>query len=233
MEDKLNDKKQKEYLFDQEKTKYNLKKYFETEKANLYSFGATVNQVFEAYTFAETIRWYQKNGWQAKIINPPKKDFTLKFSTRGKPSSYSYAVCEKDTKKCQIRHGLRVNTRSYRHNNKHPANICCDIVIIKDVQLDYFSTDDAIANEWLIAFGEVKHMWAYAELLAGFIGMVHELQPERLKRIRTIKQSKIPQIHMSSFLNVSGELWSTAKGLKETIKKRKYDIDIYCHSEKI
>ncbi|MFA7654339.1 MAG: hypothetical protein WCX97_04910 [Candidatus Magasanikbacteria bacterium] len=232
MEDKLNDKKQKEYLFDQEKARNNLKKYFETEKADLYSFGTTVNQVFEAYTFAETIQWYQKNHWQAKIINPPE-GFTLKFSTRGRPFNYSYVICEKDIKKCQIRHQLRVKTKAHKQNNKYAANICCDIVIMEDMPIDYFSTKDAIENQWLIAFGEVKHMSAYAELIASFIGIVHELQPKRLKNIRTKKQSKMPHDHISSFLNVSGELWPTAKGLNETIEKRKYDIDVYCHSKKI
>jgi hypothetical protein len=49
--------------------------------------------------------------------------------------------------------------------------------------------------------------------------------------IRTRKW--IPNDTISPFLNVSGNLYGTAKGLAETIEKRKYDIDIYHYENKI
>jgi hypothetical protein len=222
------------YLFNQKKAKSELKKFFVNEKANLNSFGSAVNQTFEAYTFASTIEWYKKNKWKVKIKNPKengKEKFKLKFSTRGAPSNYSYALCEKDGSKCQIRHQLRVSTKSYKTNNKKNANICCDITILKDVDLEFYSTSDALPNDDLISFGEVKHMSAFAELLASFIGLVHELQPYRLKRIRLNAYKNGP--HLSPYLNVSGLLQPTAQGIKETIEKRKYDIDIFSYSDKM
>jgi hypothetical protein len=96
---------------------------------------------------------------------------------------------------------------------------------MEDVDIDGFSSDTAISNDLLIAFGEVKHMSAYAELIASFIGLVHELKPEKLKKIRVRKWQRGDTI--SSFLYVSGLLYRTAEGLVETIEKRKYDIDIY------
>jgi hypothetical protein len=96
---------------------------------------------------------------------------------------------------------------------------------MQDVDIDGFSSDTALDNDMLIAFGEVKHMSAYAELIASFIGLVHELQPDKLKRIRVKKWQRNDTI--SSFLYVSGLLYRTAEGLVETIEKRKYDIDIY------
>ena len=94
--------------------------------------------------------------------------------------------------------------------------------------------DDALvcvklgANHIGIAFGEVKHMSAYAELIASFIGLVHELKPEKLKRTRSKKWTMKENI--SCFLYVSGILYKTAEGLVETIEKRKYDVDIYSFS---
>lgn len=217
-----------DYLLDQSIAKKNLKTFFTKEKAKLNSFGSRVNQTFEAHVFASTIKWYQRAGWQVAIENPlidGKPAFRLKFSTRGRPSHYSYAICEKDGFKCQIRHQLRVNTKAYRSKNEKPANVCCDIVVTQDVEMGHFFTKDSLQNEDLISFGEVKHMSAFAELVAGFIGLVYELTPERLKAKR--KKSWVRTDHISPFLNVSGLLNSTAKGLTETISKRKMDVDIY------
>lgn len=217
-----------DYLFDQASVKTQLKDFFTNEKATINNFGSTVNQTFEANVFAEIIKWYRDKGWTVNIISPiinGNPTFKLKFNTRGAPANYSYALCSKDDQNCQIRHGLRTHTKSYDIRNNKSANIVCDIVIMEDVDIDGFSSDTALDNDLLIAFGEVKHMSAYAELIASFIGLVHELQPDKLKRIRVKKWKRNDTI--SSFLYVSGLLYRTAEGLVETIEKRKYDIDIY------
>lgn len=217
-----------DYLFDQASVKSQLKDFFTNEKATINNFGSTVNQTFEANVFAEVIKWYRINAWTVNILSPiinGKPIFKLKFNTRGAPGNYSYAQCTKGDQSCQIRHGLRIQTKSFDTKNKKPANIVCDIVIMKDVEIDDFSSDAAINNDLLIAFGEVKHMSAYAELIASFIGLVHELKPEILRKIRVRKWQRGDNI--SCFLYVSGILYRTAEGLVETIEKRKYDIDIY------
>ena len=217
-----------DYLFDQTSVKTQLKDFFTTEKATINNFGSTVNQTFEANVFAEVIKWYSDNGWTVNIISPiinGNPTFKLKFNTRGAPSNYSYAHCSKDYRTCQIRHGLRTHTKWYNVGNNKSANMVCDIVIMEDFEIDGFSSDTAISNDLLIAFGEVKHMSVYAELIASFIGLVHELKPEKLKKIRVRKWQRSDTI--SSFLYVSGLLYRTAEGLVETIEKRKYDIDIY------
>ncbi|MFW5879203.1 MAG: hypothetical protein ACOCUV_00105 [bacterium] len=217
-----------EYLFNQAEVKKKLAEFFINEKADISNFGGSVNQTFEAYVFANVIKWYQNNDWLVKIINPityGKPTFKLKFNTRGAPKNYSYVYCTKGEKSCQIRHGLRIHTKYHRDNNNKSANIVCDIVIMKDVEIDDYSTDTALPNENLIAFGEVKHMSAYAELIASFIGLTFELKPDRLKRIRISNWNH--QDNISCFLYVSGLLYPTAKGLAETIERRKYDIDIY------
>jgi hypothetical protein len=222
------------YLFDQEAVKKELVTFFTNEKANLNNFGSTVNQTFEANVFAKVIKWYQTSGWTVNIVNPMKNGrqlFTLKFNTRGAPVHYSYALCTKADKSCQIRHGLRTHTSSYSSLNVKSANIVCDIVIMENVNIDLFGSDSALANDKLIAFGEVKHMSAYAELIASFIGLVFELKPDKLKKIRTKRWAKPDNI--SCFLYVSGILYKTAEGLLETIEKRKYDIDIFSFNNPI
>ena len=66
-------------------------------------------------------------------------------------------------------------------------------------------------------------MSAFAELVAGFIGLVHELQPTRLRRIKKRKAVH----HKSPFLFVSGYMMHTARGILETIEQRGFDVEIY------
>lgn len=218
-----------EYLFNQEQAKKNLHDFFKNEKAKLNSFGNAVNQTFEAYVFAKVIEHYKGEGCNVKIINPKidgKPVFKLKFSTRGAPNKYSYAIIEMEEQTLQLRHQLRISTLAHKERQAYNANICCDISIIEDNDLSMFTTDEAVPNDWLVSFGEVKHMSAFAELIANFIGLVHELQPKKLRKIRN---RKFKTEHLPPFLYVSGYLNPTAKGIYHSIQRRKYDIDIYSH----
>lgn len=217
------------YLFDQKQAQKQLKSFFTKQKPKLNSFGSTVNQTFEAYVFARVIHWYTNAGHSVKMINPNvngKKIFRLKFSTRGAPKKYSYAEISFNGQIVQLRHQLRISTASHNSSLQNKANICCDISIIKDNDLSNFTTNDALDNDQLISFGEVKHMSAFAELIANFIGLAHELTPANLDAIR------IPGFvsnHLSPFLYVSGLMNPTAKGILETIVNRKFNLDVYSH----
>lgn len=220
------------YLFDQELATKDMNNFFSSNGANLKSFGSTVNQTFEAYVFASCIKWYKKNGWKVYIINPKagsyKGEFKLKFNTRGAPANYSYAICKKNNIIKQIHHGLRVNTRYSSYEvDKFNANICLDIAIIKETDISIYKTDIPISNEQLLSFGEAKHMSAFAELIANFIGMVHELMPNSLNPTENFNNDILP------FLYVSGGLYKTAKGIYETIKNRGYKINIYSFDNKM
>jgi hypothetical protein len=227
--------KNKNYHFVQQKEIQTLNQFFKKEKSTIYSFGSRVNQTFEAYMIASVIKWYQEKGWVIKYNHPiniyGKKYFNLKFSTRGAPKNYSYVLGEKEGEKIQIHHQLRVKTKYQRINPKYRANICCDVAVIKKFEeIDFYRSDDAVDNSLLLSFGEAKHMSAFAELIAGFIGMVHELRPDRLRRIRV---KKYQSNHLPPFLFVSGILFATAKGLDESISRRKFDIDVYSFDRKM
>lgn len=217
-----------------EELKGTLAKFFVEEKEDLGSFGSTVNQTFEAFVFASTIAWYRKKGWHVRLNHPKdskgrsRNVCHLKFSTNGQPSNYSYAIASKDGLKVQIRHQLRVATAYHDDENPHPANICLDVAVIEDTDLSNYSSKCFVRNDKLATFGEAKHMSAFAELVASFLGLVHELQPGRLKR-----KSRGKSDHLAPFLYVSGWLNSTAQGLKETIEKRELDLDVYSVDNKL
>jgi hypothetical protein len=220
------------YLFDQEASKKDLNNFFSNHGSLLTSFGSTVNQTFEAYVFASCIKWYKNNGWTVSIINPIygkyKEKFQLKFNTRGAPANYSYARCVKNNTVKQIHHGLRVSTKySSLEVDNFNANICLDIAIIKETDISEYKTDIAVPNQQLLSFGEAKHMSAFAELIASFIGMVHELIPDTLNPSHVIEDDILP------FLYVSGKLYTTAKGIYETIIDRGFKISIYSLDNKM
>lgn len=72
-------------------------------------------------------------------------------------------------------------------------------------------------------------MSGFAELIASFIGMVHELQPHRLGQIRT-KHYK-SELHPAPFLFLSGMLYQTGEAIVDSAVRRKYDIDIYTRAK--
>lgn len=217
---------------DLQQLKSTLAGFFNEQQKSISTFGNTVNQTFEAFVFASALGWYRSRGWTVTIENPvdvdtTKRVFKLKFSTRGRPAGYSHAKCVSGQTEIHIRHQLRVATRAYKPGQKTAANVCMDVAIILPADVSCYTTNRAVPNDHLLTFGEAKHMSAFAELVAGFIGLVHEMQPERLGRIRTKKWSTSSPPHPSPFLYVSGILYLTAQGMKETIERRRYDIDIY------
>lgn len=204
-----------------------LRRFFKDEKEELSKFGSTINQVFESFVLASLATRYEKNGWGLTVVNPESqalssiKELRLKFSTRGRPSAYTYFRCERSGEVVEIRHQLRVATRFHEDGQRPPSNIVLDVAVIVPSDLSAYDTDQAVPNELLITFGEAKHMSAFAELIASFLGVVHEMQPERLTSRRTTPT------HPSPFLFVSGYLMRTARGLVQTVKKRQYDLEFY------
>ena len=213
-----------------------LRNFFKNRSKDLYAFGSTVNQVFEAFVFASVATWYRERGWRIEFVHPKRASGTqlrLKFSTRGRPENFSFVRCTKSDTEVHIRHQIRVATKHHMEGQRFRANIVLDVAVLipKDVAL--MSSDDHMDNCDLVSFGEAKHMSAFAELVANFIGLVHELQPTRLKRIRRGASQTTDGEHPSPFLFVSGFLFHTAHGLMETIKRRGYDIDIFWRTNQL
>lgn len=224
-----------EAWFDATAVKTRLATFFDTKRKDFTQFGTTVNQAFEAFVFAQVVAWYRAQPkWSVELKHPARKTsgqdtLRLKFSTRGAPENYSYARCVAPTREVfQVRHQLRGATHSYKDGTTPRANVCLDVAVIRDINVRGMKSYMHVPNKDIVTFGEAKHMSAFAELVASFIGLVHEIQPTRLRRVRTTHFSG--NGHPSPFLFVSGNLWATAEGLVETIRQRKYDIDIYSSS---
>ncbi|MEK7781406.1 MAG: hypothetical protein AAB370_07890 [Verrucomicrobiota bacterium] len=223
------------WAFDQSVTTQKLFRFFQLNGAAASDFGNRVSQTFEALTFAQVIKWYKDDGWSVKIVNPAsnqKTGFRLKFSTRGDTRNFTHVRCEKGVSPknevVQIRHQIRVATHYNLRKKKKSlrANIVCDVAILKDDFYDGIVGSMHVENDDLITFVEAKHMNAYAELIAGFIGLVHELQPWRIGHDVKKRRAK-NAAHPKPFLNLSGHCAGTAEGIIVTMKRRKMDVAVY------
>lgn len=217
--------------FDQQQEVARLTAYFHANGAIAGDFGRRVWQTFEAVTFANVIRWYQQRGWQTSIHNPivgGRSMFRMKYNTRGDPGNFTFVRCTKGSDTVQIRHQIRVETKHNTSKGKRVprANVVCDVAVLRDGTYHHLKGYMHVYNRDLITFAEAKHMDAYAELIAGFIGLVHELQPRRLAR--GWKTSPVAFTdHPVPFLNVSGVCMHTAQGLKATIRRRGLGIAVH------
>lgn len=225
-----------ELWVDQQEVQRRLARFFDQKRRDLTAFGSTVNQTFEAFVYAAVIGWYRDRGWNVTLVHPKNeelKSVRLKFSTRGRPSNYTYARCEKEGEVVQVRHQVRVSTHHYRPTRgAPPANVCLDVSVIRNINLNDLGTNDAVPAAELVTFGEAKHMSAFAELVAGFLGLVHEMDPGRLKRRRLKSRPYVPD-HPPPFLYVSGYLYKTAEGIVHTLRRRGYDIDVYTRTQSL
>lgn len=89
-----------QWTLDQKATRRNLQNFFDERREDLQSFGSTVNQTFEAFVFASVVQWYRQRDWQVNFVNPVDRKtksprFRLKYSTRGAPKNYTFAVASK------------------------------------------------------------------------------------------------------------------------------------------
>lgn len=204
--------------------------FFSANGARAQDFGRRVYQTFEASTFAKVIRWYRTNGWVTQVMNPTfqgRKRFRLKYNTRGDPRNFTHIRCTKDGVTVQIRHQIRIETFHNRSKGRRVprANIVCDVAVLRDGSYDHLKGKMHVFKDDLITFAEAKHMDAYAELLAAFIGLVHELQPCLSPR----RAASVPayKSHPAPFLNLSGVCMGSAEGLKATIRRRRLNIEVY------
>lgn len=222
------------WTFDQTIATQRLADFFKQNGGTARDFGNRVCQTFEATTFAQVIKWYQDKGWKVEVVNPKvgnKRTFRLKYSTKGDARNFTYVRCtdnSQSSRPIQIRHQIRIET-FYNLRKKRSslrANIVCDVAVLVDGYYDHIVGNMHVENEHLITFAEAKHMNAYAELVASFVGIVHELQPWRIGH-DVKKRRRLMASHPKPFLNLSGVCMGTAEGIKETMRRRKLDVDVH------
>jgi hypothetical protein len=224
------------------KTPFKAREEFENEiRTFLNYYGTAISReveniptLFEITCYNYVIEYYVNQGYILIPRNPAQSDnyFIYKTSPSGNLVNYSFFEARKQiqTEKgtMEISFVIRQNVpvQSGRDTDVYYTP---DIVICKD-QYDKIK-DPAyyratrwrhyLKNENLISFAEAKHYNPFPEILVSFIGLIHELNPNLLK-----KKGEKSGSHLAPSLMFSGRGGAPVDRIKKYYEKR-YSMNIF------
>jgi len=188
----------------------------------LTDLGNRQTQLLEIGATVAVVQHYRANGYLTTIQNPSGvSEFKVKLGTRGHPADYSRVLCSKGTVSCEIHSNLSVESGRRDH-----GVYCVDVAVVAEGVVPTKKGKNkppALENQHLISFAEVKKLVVYPMLLAHFIGIVHEVTPQFMKKSRQINVS---DNHLLPSLITLGHLTENAKTIKESFERRGYKVCI-------
>lgn len=126
---------------------------------------------------------YRLAGFTVTVENAINGLFVAKLSSRGYPYNFSWFKCVKGDELYEIHSNLSV-----MGGHKDEAVYVVDVaVVVGDDKVPKAKPKQkwvALDNNALATFAEVKKLVVYPMLLAQFIGIVHEIAPSRLKKLK-------------------------------------------------
>lgn len=163
---------------------------------------------------------YRLKGYVVTVENPKNGLFAAKLSSAGHPFNFSWFRCELDGNVFEIHSNLAVEGA-----HKDGARYVVDVAIVNgDTAVPKTKPKipwDKLENESLSTFVEVKKLIVYPMLLAQFVGIVHEISPQSLKKS---KSTSAPSDHFPPSLISLGYLQGTSAKVLNGFVKRKYRI---------
>lgn len=163
---------------------------------------------------------YRLSGFTVTVENAINGLFAAKLSSRGNPYNFSWFKCVKGDELYEIHSNLPV-----MGGHKDGAVYVVDVaVVVGDDKVPKSKPKQkwvALENNALATFAEVKKLVVYPMLLAQFIGIVHEITPSRLKKL---KAHLAGDNHFSPSLITLGYLTATSSKALEGFAKRKFRV---------
>ena len=205
-----------------------IESYLRKNRSAIFNNAKRISDFFEMACYNNIVRFYENNGYEVTIKNLQKSKFNYKCTTAGNPAKYSFFEVKKKIGNLdylfEIRHNI--NVQSYHNDDTYTTP---DIAILKpnsileddnfyDTQLKYYF----IKNKSLISFCEVKNFNPYPELLFSFIGIVNELRPNLIRKVKNSGNS-----HIATTLMISGKSNKHADKIITNLQSR-YHINILC-----
>ncbi|MER8709433.1 hypothetical protein NKH49_28535 [Mesorhizobium sp. M1088] len=165
---------------------------------------------------------YRLAGYTVTVENAINGLFAAKLSSRGYPYNFSWFRCVKGAELYEIHSNLSV-----MGGHKDEAVYVVDVAVVTgDDQVPKSKPKQkwvALDNKALATFAEVKKLVVYPMLLAQFIGIVHEISPARLKKL---KADLPPDDHFPPSLITLGYLTATSSKALKGFAKRKFRVCI-------
>lgn len=178
-------------------------------------------QLLEIGAMVGVVQHYRANGYTTTIRNPiGAGEFRVKLSTRGHPADYSHVVCERGTSVCELHSNLSVL------GGRDGGIFCVDVAIVNSGVVPTTkgrTPSRPVPNGALISFAEAKKLVVYPMLLAQFVGIVHEVTPNFLKKN---KKYQLGNDHLYPALIALGNLTPNALEIVKSFRRRKYKIII-------
>ncbi|MER9195736.1 hypothetical protein NKI13_20940 [Mesorhizobium australicum] len=163
---------------------------------------------------------YRLAGYTITVENAINGLFVAKLSSRGYPYNFSWFKCVKGDELYEIHSNLSVMGG---HNDE--AVYVVDVaVVVGDDKVPKAKPKQkwvALDNKALATFAEVKKLVVYPMLLAQFIGIVHEITPSRLKKL---KAGLPADNHFPPSLITLGYLTATSSKALKGFAKRKFRV---------
>lgn len=153
-----------------------IKKFLKKHKQAFYTLSSNQSKALELAIAVGVSEHYRSNGYAVSVVNPKKypSTFLVKTGTRGHPWNFTHIKLERDGTVFEAHMNLIV--RSAHDEGKY----CVDLGIAKLGAVPSKAKRDsweAVDNEDLVTFAEVKKLVVYPMLLAQFVGIVHEIKP--------------------------------------------------------
>lgn len=202
--------------------------YLRKNRSAIYNNSKRISDFFEMACYNNVVRFYENNGYQVTIKNLIKNKFRYKCTTAGNPDNYSFFEAKREVGKLKFVYELRhnINIQSYHTDETYTTP---DISIVKpnQVQIDnnFYLTKQKYyyaKNSDLISFCEVKNFTPFPELLFNFIGVVNELKPNLLRKMK-YNGTK----HIATSLMISGKSNNHTEKIINNLQDR-YHINVVC-----
>jgi hypothetical protein len=154
--------------------------FFDRNKVVIKNNSKRLCHFFEMACYSRVVHYYRNQNFTIQPRSPMGNESVFKFksTTRGSPNNYSFFRISRnivnsaqDRKEYDIRSNIPIRS-SYDSGTYVPDIVVSNASDELDIQ--------QIENQNLITFCEVKYLKPHPEMLANFIGMLHELTPDLL-----------------------------------------------------
>ena len=187
--------------------------FFDRNEVTIKNNSNRLCHYFEMACYSKVIQYYRDHHFNIQPCPQKESTFRFKSTTKGSPNKYSFfrvseniANSGQKMKKYDIRPNMPVCS-SFDNCTYIP-----DIVVSK---MSDENNIQRIENQNLITFCEVKYLKPHPEMLANFIGIVHELKPDLLNG-PNVREG----LHPAPALMTSGQSSENVHHISSEMKKR-------------
>lgn len=206
------------------KVEREIRAFIRRHEATLTRLAGRQSQLLELAATVGVAEHYKAAGFSVEIHNPKsKRGFVVKSGTRGHPADYSRIHCSRNDVAVELHMNALVR-------GGHDEGIyCVDVAIAVPECMPRENRKGSprwvcLPNNMLVSFAEAKRLVVYPMLLAQFIGIVHEITPQFLRRAR--RPDFGPRGHLPPTLISLGNFSGNSVAIKRSFAKRRFAVVI-------